>query len=62
VDEANLVTKDLKDPHAAIYRGSYDWRGAPVEFSISDAATFMEEQITKVIIGQRPVRRRFAIR
>ncbi len=34
---------------------AYKWKGTPVEVSLSDAATMMQEATTKIIIGQRPL-------
>lgn len=34
---------------------AYDWAGTPVEVSLADAATFMEEAQAKIISGQTPI-------
>jgi putative aldouronate transport system substrate-binding protein len=34
---------------------AYDWTGTPVEVSLADGATFMEEAMAKVISGQTPI-------
>lgn len=34
---------------------SYQWKGTPVESSLSDAATMIDEAKTQIIIGQKPL-------